>query len=208
MQVMASRSSLALGCLLMSAHPPQGFAGLDSVLDSAKVQDVVSAVWDHKDDVGAAVTFVRDHGDELMALAGRLPELFAAASTALSQAAGDTRTAAQFLTGRGGDASGGVKALSALAGDALDTCRHELTSAKDMLDGLASDLAGLPLIGGAAGQKLSDGAARFDAVGVQLAAVAEQLRTIGGLVDQAGAGLASTADRLDAGGAALATFAH
>jgi len=45
-------------------------------------------------------------------------------------------------------------------------------------------------------------------VGVQLAAVAEQLRTIGGLVDQAGAGLASTADRLDAGGAALATFAH
>jgi hypothetical protein len=179
----------------------QAFAGIDP----GKVQDVVGAVWDHKDDVGSAVAFFRDHGDELLGLLGRLPQLFGSAASALGQAASDTRSAAQFLTGSGGGGDG-VKGLAAAAGTALDTCRQELAGATKLFTDLASALGSLPMVGGALAP-LGDAAGRFDAVGAQLAVVAEQLRGIGGLVDQAGTGLASTADQLDAGSHALATFA-
>ncbi len=176
---------------------PQPFAGIDT----SKLDDVVSAVWDHKDDVAGAVSFVRDHGDELLELVARLPELLASAAAALTDAAADTRATATFLTGSG-DAQDGVKSLAALAGTALEACRSELADARTMMENLAGALDGLPLLGPAA-KKLEDGAAHFDGVGSQLGVVADHLRAIGGLVDQAGAGLARTADKLDSGGKAL-----
>jgi hypothetical protein len=211
---------------------PQTFAGIDA----DQVKDVVAAVWDHKDEVGSAVTFVREHGDDLLDLVSRLPQLLAAAANALGEAAGDTRSAAIFLTGGDGSPAApaegaGVKALAHLAGEALDACRRELGSARQMLDGLAAELEGVPIpsvvpsyseimghkiitgldLGDGklltpASQRLKDGAARFEGVGDQLAAVAEHLRSIGGLVDRAGEGLARTADKLESGGSALARF--
>jgi hypothetical protein len=181
---------------------PQPFAGIDT----SKLDDVVSAVWDHKDDVAGAVSFVRDHGDELLELVARLPELLASAASALTDAATDTRATATFLTGSGltgsGEAQDGVKSLAALAGTALEACRSELADARAMLENLAGALDGVPLLGPAA-KKLEDGAAHFNGVGSHLGVVAEHLRAIGGLVDQAGAGLARTADKLDSGGKAL-----
>lgn len=187
---------------------PQAFAGLDV----GKLDDLVSSVWDHKDDVAGAVRFVRDHGDDLIALAAKLPELLASAATALGEAATDTRATASFLTGGSGGGSGGsggaesgVKALAQQAGHALDACRSELNAARGMLEKLAEALHGVPLIGAAA-TTLQDGAAHFDGVGDQLAVVAEQLRSIGSLVDSAGEGLSRTADKLESGGRALSQF--
>lgn len=204
----------------------QAFAGIDP----DRVKDVVSAVWDHKDEVASAVGFVRDHGDDLVRLAGRLPELLASVSQFLTGAADDARSAAGFLTGdgAGGDDHGGVKALAALAGEALDACRTELASARDLLDKLGDELADVPipsvrptysevlghkLVTGldlgegrlleTASKRLRDGAERFDGVGSELAKVADVLRRIGGLVDHAGQGLASTAVKLERGGKAL-----
>lgn len=188
--------------------PVQSFAGLGKLdigkLDVGKLDDLVSTVWDHKDEVADAVAFVRDHGDELIALAAKLPDLLASASAALTEAAADTRATATFLTG-GDQVEHGVKALAQLAGEALETCRRELDDARGAMGKLASALGDVPLIGAAAA-RLEDGAAHFDGVGVQLAAVAEHLRGIGDLVDRAGEGLARTADKLDGGGRALRSF--
>lgn len=204
---------------------PQGFAGIDP----DRVKDVVAAVWDHKDEVASAVGFVREHGDDLVRLAGALPALLGSVSEFLTGAADDARSAAGFLTGEGAKgADGGVKALAALAGEALDTCRTELASARDLLDKLGDELAAVPipsvrptysevlghkLVTGldlgegrlleAASRRLRDGAERFDGVGEELAKVADVLRRIGGLVDDAGQGLASTAAKLERGGKAL-----
>lgn len=198
-------------------------------IDADRVKDVVSAVWDHKDEVAGAVRFVREHGDELVALAAKLPELLAKAAEGLAGAGADARAAAEFLTGEGG--KGGVKALAELAGDALDACRTELAAARGLLDDLGRELDGVPipsvrptysevlghkLITGLeladgklleeAGKRVKEGAARFDGVGEQLAAVAHQLREIGALVERAGHGLAGTAAKLESGGRSLATL--
>ena len=213
----------------MSAAKEPGDLNAFAGVDPDRVKDVVAAVWDHKDEVASAVGFVRDHGDDLVRLAAKLPELLGSVSEFLTEAAGDARSAAGFLTGAGAKgADGGVKALAALAGEALDACRRELASARDLLAGLGDDLAGVPipsvkptysevlghrLVTGLdlgegrllqpASGRLHDGAERFDGVGEQLATVADLLRRIGGLVDDAGRGLASTADRLERGGRAL-----
>lgn len=206
------------------ATAPQGFAGVDP----DRVKDVVSAVWDHKDDVASAVEFVRDHGDDLVRLAARLPELLGSVSEFLTGAADDARGAAAFLTGDGGAEGSGVKALAALAGEALDTCRRELASARDLLDKLGDELADVPIpsvratysevlghklvtgldlgegkLLGVASARVREGAERFDGVGAELAKVADVLRKIGGLVDHAGQGLADTATKLEHGGQAL-----
>lgn len=203
----------------------QSLAGVD--VD--RVKDVVSAVWDHKDEVAGAVAFVRDHGEDLVALAARLPELLAKAADGLAGAGADARAAAEFLTGEGG--KGGVKALTELAGDALEACRHELSAARGLLDDLGQELDGVPipsvrptysevlghrLITGLeladgklleeAGKRVKEGAARFDGVGEQLAAVADRLREIGALVERAGHGLAGTAAKLESGGKSLAAL--
>lgn len=209
----------------------QGFAGVDP----DRVRDVVSAVWDHRDEVAAAVAFVREHGDDLVALAGRLPELLGSVAEFLTGAADDARSAAAFLTGdaAAGKAveAGGVKALAALAGDALDTARRELAAARGLLDRLGDELAEVPVpsvrptysevlghrivtgldVGegrllGPASSRVREGAERFDGVGEQLAAVADLLRGIGGLVDRAGQGLADTAGKLEQGGKRLAAL--
>ena len=203
----------------------QSFAGLDA----GRVADVVSAVWEHRDDVAGAIDFVREHGDDLVRLAGKLPELLAATADFLTGAATDARSAATFLTGEGGD--GGVKALAGLAGTALDTCREELTGASQLLNRLGDELAAIPIphvaptytevfgqrlvtgldVGDGtllapATQQLRAGAQRFEQVGAQLATVAEQLRRIGELVDHAGHGLSGTAGQLEQGGKALAAL--
>lgn len=203
----------------------QTFAGIDS----GRVAEVVSAVWEHRDDVAGAIAFVRDHGDDLVRLAGRLPELLAGTAEFLTEAAGDARSAAAFLTGAGGD--GGVKSLTGLAGTALDACRDELTGATQLLNRLGDELAGIPIprvsptytevfgqrlvtgldVGAGnllapARDQLRAGAARFEQVGAQLATVAELLRRIGGLVDHAGQGLTETAGKLEQGGQALAAL--
>ena len=203
----------------------QSLAGLDA----DRVKDVVAAVWDHKDEVAGAVRFVREHGDDLVALAARLPALLAEAAEGLAGAGADARSAAAFLTGDGG--KGGVKALAELAGDALQKCREELTAARGLLDDLGgeldrvpipsvrptySDVLGHKLITGLdltdgrlleqAGKQVREGAARFDGVGEQLAKVADQLREIGALVERAGHGLAGTAAKLESGGKSLATL--
>ena len=203
----------------------QSFAGVDP----DRVKDVVAAVWDHKDEVAGAVRFVREHGDDLVALAARLPALLAAAAEGLAGAGADARAAAAFLTGEAG--KGGVKALAELAGDALEQCRTELAAARGLLDDLGgeldrvpipsvrptySDVLGHKLITGLeladsklleqAGKRVREGAARFDGVGEQLAKVADQLREIGDLVERAGHGLAGTAAKLESGGKSLAGF--
>lgn len=208
----------------------QAFAGLDA----GRVKDVVSAVWDSKDEVAGAVAFVRDHGDEILDLVRKLPEYLSLTSKALTDAAEDVAGAAAFLTGGPGPAgkrTGGVLAVTQAAGEALDACRHELSDAKTLLDRVGAEFAKVPIpsvepkysevmgvriISGlelgddkllaSASERMGEIASRFDGVGERLAEVAEQLRKLGAAVDKAGDGLAGTATKLEAGGAALARF--
>ena len=229
---------------MTDATAPQPFAGIDT----DRVNDVVAAVWDHKDDMAAAARFVRDHGDDLVSALGKLPQLFASAADYLGGAAQDARAAASFLTGEahvaGGAAGqaaagpdpaggGGVKSLADVAGQALERCRDELATARGMLDRLGAELEGVPIpsvtptysevlghkivtgldVGegrllASASEQIRHGAERFAGVGDELAKVAVLLRRIGGLVDQAGHGLADTAGKLEDGARSLATFAQ
>jgi hypothetical protein len=156
----------------------QSFAGQSFVgqgnLDVGTLDDVVSAVWDHKDEVATAITFVRDHGDDLVKLASQLPDLLEKAAAALAEAAGDTRATAQFLTGAG-TAGGGVKKLSEAAGDALETCRDELDDVRALVVKAADLLGRLPMMDDIA-RSLANGVAHLDGAGTQLAAVAQSLR--------------------------------
>lgn len=183
------------------AEEIQGFGGFDI----AKMRDAVGSMAGAGDDVAKAVTFVRDHGDDVVHLLGRLPELLAEAASALTGASDDVSGAAAFLTG-GDNAGPGVKLVAGLASDALDACRDELGTAKDLLAMVAGAFARLPIPDGGIGEHLADTAGRFDTVGSRLAEVAEQVRNLGGALDQAGHGLASTADKLRAGGSALNRF--
>ncbi len=88
----------------------QGFGGFDL----GKVKDAVGSVVGAGDEVAAAVAFVRDHGDDVIRLLGRLPELLTEAAGALSGASDDVSGAAAFLIG--GESSGpGVKSVAGLA---------------------------------------------------------------------------------------------
>lgn len=180
------------------ANEIQGFGGFDL----SRMKDVVGTVVGSGDEVAAAVAFVRDHGDEIVRLLSRLPDLLSGAADALTGASDDVSSAAAFLVG--GESSGpGVKSVAGLASDALDACREELANARGMLDAVASAFSRLPIPDGGIGQHVGDTAQRFDAVGTRLAEVAEQLRSLGHFVDQAGHGLAATAEKLRAGGTAL-----
>ncbi|MEL7158172.1 MAG: hypothetical protein AAFN30_16455 [Actinomycetota bacterium] len=179
----------------------QGFAGLN--FDDVK--EAVGAVVGSGDDVAAAVTFVREHGDDLIDLVGRLPDLLAATAQALTDAGDDVGRAAAFLTG-GRDSGPGVQSLAGAAGDALDACRDELGSAQRLLDTVGKQFDKLPIPDGGIGDRLTDAATRFDRVGDRLAEVAGQLRQLGDAVDAAGHGLANTANKLEAGGSTLGRF--
>ncbi len=188
----------------MADEEIQGFAGLGDM------KDAVGAVLGSTDDVGKAVAFVAEHGDDLVDLVRRLPELMASTASALTDASDDVSTAAAFLTGgkdsSGRDAGVGVQSLAEVAGEALEACREELGSAKDLLDTVGRQFDKLPIPDGGIGERVTDAAQRFDKVGDRLAEVARQLRSLGEAVDSAGNGLASTAKKLDAGGKALAKF--
>ena len=179
----------------------KGFAGLDL----GDVKDAVGAVMGSSDDVATAVAFVSEHGDDLIDFLGRLPELLASTASALTEAGDDVAAAAAFLTGGKGSGAG-VKSLADVAGDALDTCRDELGSAKKLLDTVGKQFDRLPIPDGGIGDRFGDAAARFDSVGDRLGDVAEQLRKLGIAVDKAGHGLARTATKLENGGKALAAF--
>ncbi len=185
----------------MADEQIKGFAGLN--FDDVK--EAVGAVVGSGDEVTAAVSFVRDHGDDLVELVGKLPELLAATAGALSEAGDDVGKAAAFLTG-GRGAGPGVQSLAEVAGDALDACRDELGSAQKLLDTVGKQFDKLPIPDGGIGERVADAAQRFDAVGDRLAEVAEQLRRLGEAVDSAGQGLANTSRKLDAGGKALGRF--
>ncbi len=165
-----------------------------------------SVVGDAGDsDVLKAVAFVRDHGDDVIDLVGRLPELLASTSSALTDAADDVSSAAAFLTG-GRDSGPGVQRIAELAGDALETCRSELADAEGLLKDVAGMFDRVPMVGDDIRDLMESVAKRFDTVGDRLAEVAVQLRGLGGAVDSAGHGLSRTAAKLDSGGRALASF--
>lgn len=185
------------------AHQIQGFGGFDL----SKVTQAVGSLAGAGDEVGTAVAFVRDHGDEVVHLLSRLPQLLASAAEALTGASDDVAGAARFLVG-GGDAGPGVKSVAGLASEALDACREELANARGMLDAVANAFSRLPIPDGGIGQHFGDTAQRFDSVGSRLAEVAEQLRSLGHFVDQAGHGLAATAEKLRSGGTALSQFSN
>ncbi|MEM8922074.1 MAG: hypothetical protein AAGD35_01135 [Actinomycetota bacterium] len=185
----------------MADEEVQGFAGLS--FDDVK--DAVGAVAGSGDEVAAAVSFVRDHGDDLVDLVAKLPELLASTAGALTEAADDVGKAAAFLTG-GRNAGPGVQSLADVAGEALDACREELGSAKKLLDMVGSSFDKLPIPDGGIGDRVADAAKRFDTVGDRLADVAGQLRKLGEAVDSAGQGLANTSKKLEAGGNALSKF--
>jgi hypothetical protein len=184
----------------MSGQEIQGFGGFD--LNLGKMKDAVSAAAGHTDDIGATVAFVRDHGDDLVNLVRKLPDLLASAADALSGASDDVGHAANFLTGAP-NSGPGVKTVAGLASDALDICRTELGDAKKLFDAVAHAFARLPIPDGGIGERVGDAAQRFETVGAKLAEVAEQLRHLGDAVDNAGHGLAATATKLKAGGSAL-----
>ncbi len=179
----------------------QGFAGLDL----GQVKEAVGSVIGSGDDVAAAVSFVSEHGDDLLDFVSRLPELMASTAEALTEAGDDVAAAAAFLTGGKGSGDG-VKSLADVAGDALDTCRDELASATKLLDTVGKQFDRLPIPDGGIGDRIGDAAEKFDTVGDRLGEVAEQLRKLGVAVDHAGHGLANTAAKLDNGGKALARF--
>jgi ABC-type transporter Mla subunit MlaD len=182
----------------------QGFAGLGGM------KDAVGAVLGSTDDVADAVGFIREHGDDIVDLVRRLPELLASTAEALTDAGDDVGQAAAFLVGgkdpKGRNAGVGVQSLAGSAGDALDACRDELASAKQLLDFVGDAFEALPIPDGGIGSKIGDAAARFDRVGDRLADVAGQLRELGDAVDKAGHGLADTANKLEAGGQSLGKF--
>lgn len=182
----------------------QGFGGFGDM------KDAVGKMLDSKDDVAAAVGFVREHAYDIVDLVRRLPELLAATAEALTDASDDVADAAAFLTGgkdhRGREAGAGVQSLAGVAGDALDACREELGSAKELFDLVARQFQKLPIPDGGIGDRIGDAAARFDRVGERLADAAGQLRELGDAVDKAGKGLARTAGKLEAGGKSLARF--
>ncbi|MGI9605622.1 MAG: hypothetical protein ACR2P0_05735 [Acidimicrobiales bacterium] len=153
-------------------------------------------------DITDAVKFVAQHGDDLIDLVGRLPELLSSTASALTEAADDVGAAAAFLTG-GRNAGPGVQKLAEVASDALDTCRDELADAEALLRNVAGKFDRIPMVGDDIGEAMGDVAKRFDTVGDRLAQVAVQLRKLGGAVDSAGHGLSRTAAKLDTGGKAL-----
>ena len=81
--------------------------------DIAKLTKVMDLVWDQRDSLGDAVrfvsdnkeqlsrtlAFVRDHGDDLLDLARRLPELLGHAGSGIEAAGAAAQTASRFLTG-------------------------------------------------------------------------------------------------------------
>lgn len=158
-------------------------------LDLDRVKDVVSVVWDNKDDITHVLS--------------TLPDLFDNTAKALSGAAEGISATSSALIGEGGQ--GGVAAIAATASKALEMVLSEINGATDMLKGLGEDLSGVPLMD-AAGAKVQAGAERFTAMSEAIEMISKQLGELSGSVEKAGSSLTHAAENLAKGGQALGAF--
>jgi hypothetical protein len=187
--------------------------------DVTKLAKVVDLVWDQRDSLGDVVRFVsenkeqltrslgfvRDHGDELLDLAGRLPELLGHAGSGIEAAGAAAQTASRFLTG-GDGGNVGADGLLDFASVALERCRSLVADAGALVGTIGARVEKLPLVDDAAAALRASGE-RFDDLASQLAEVASRFTSLGQRLAEAGVDLDRAGSQLQVSGGALRSFA-
>ena len=170
--------------------------------------------------------FIKDHGDDLVDMLERVPEILGKAGIGLSAAGSSAVKASGFLTGDDGGVD--VRELAETAASALNRCHDQLKGATDLLARLGDqiddikiptlstshteimgfsvvtgiDLGESSIAGDAAGS-LRSGADRLVDVAEDLQTVAEKLLGLGGAIGDAGADLRVVGGDLETSGTAL-----
>ncbi len=90
--------------LLKQFGMPIDMAKLAKVLDvfwdqRDQLTEVVRLVSTNKDQLTRLIVFMRDHGDDLVEMVGRLPELLGHAGSGIEAAGAAAQTASRFLSG-------------------------------------------------------------------------------------------------------------
>ncbi len=105
-----------------------------------RVLQVVRQVDDNWDGLMQAVDFIAEHGEGLIDLLGRLPDILDRAGEALGTAAEAAIEASSFLTaGDGLDADD----IAGSAGMAMAVCQEHLSAVAGLLDRVGNELAGI-----------------------------------------------------------------
>lgn len=105
-----------------------------------RVLQIVSQVDDNWDGLMQAVDFITDHGEDLIDLLGRLPDILDRAGEALGTAAEAAVDASSFLTaGDGLDADD----IAGSAGKAMAVCQEHLSSVAKLLERVGDELGGI-----------------------------------------------------------------
>ena len=152
---------------------------------------------DIMDEVQHVISFVREHGDDLVRLVQNTPKLLGDAGDGLVTAADAATNASGFLAG--GDSP--IHSLVDVASDALDTCKDELHAAVEMVSRLAGIVHNLHA---GAAEELTEHAAKLGGVAEGLGSVATQFRLIGERLNSTGEDLAKMGGHLHSTGSRLA----
>ena len=178
-----------------------------------RVLQIVRQVDDNWDGLMQAVDFITDHGDDLIDLLGRLPDILERAGEALGTAAEAAVEASSFLTaGDGLDADD----IAGSAARAMAVCQEHLSSVAGLLDRVGEELGGikvptidvernelmgLSVVSGIdiGSNQVAGGAARdVKASARQLKDVADALATAGDGLGRLQSNLSAAGDRINA----------
>ena len=165
------------------------------LFDLGKASDLKDMIGDITD----VISFVREHGDDIVRWVKQTPELLGQAGHGLASAGAAAANAAGFLSG--GDSP--VRGLVDVASRALDDCRDELVGAVELIGKLAGIVGG---VHDGAAQQLASHGDRLGGVAAGLSTVAEQFRLVGDRLGGTGDDLNRLGEHLQTTGTRLAAF--
>lgn len=195
---------------------------LDDVLGSlggggqvGQIKEVVDLVLNNKDSLLDAVAFVRDHGDDLIDLMQRLPDILERAGSALATAGDAAMQASQFLVaGDGVDADD----VASAAATAIEVCTEHLGTVASLLGRVAGQLDDIrvPTLGVDRTEMMGINVVSGLDVGSKAVArgpadsiknTSDQMQAVVGALADAGAGLAQLQANLGAAGEKIQSVA-
>ena len=174
--------------------------------DVGKTADLVSDLWDKRDEILHAISWVKDHGDDLIHFMQHVPELLGKVGDAMDGAGKAAHTASGFLGLVGHPAEDGgdtVANLAHLAGSSLSRAQTHIGSVAKVLAEIGEHFDGIPLVGKAVSDKTNEGShligsfsAEMSDIAQKLAHLAERVGVVSGHLGHVGNGLVDSSTML------------
>jgi hypothetical protein len=107
--------------------------------DREKITESTRLVWDNRDEILGVIDFVKEHQGQIIEFLRRLPEILGSTGKGLVSAGKAAVKASGLLTGSDDDDMSAQR-LSAVAADALDSCREQLGTVASLIGSIGKQV--------------------------------------------------------------------